>query len=153
MIVRGDGFPGGMSEQVETNPTDWVREQIEQIERTGTTEGITVKGSPIVLLTLRGAKTGKLRHTPVMRVEHDGDYAIVASKGGADEHPTWYHNIVANPEFPIQDGRETKTYRARIVEGEERAQWWERAVAAYPSYADYQEATDRQIPVFVAEPV
>ncbi|MCD2190117.1 nitroreductase family deazaflavin-dependent oxidoreductase [Actinomycetospora soli] len=142
-----------MSEQVETNPTDWVREQIEQIQRTGTTEGITVKGSPIILMTLRGAKTGKLRHTPVMRVEHDGDYAIVASKGGADEHPTWYHNIVAHPEFPIQDGRETKTYRARIVTGDERAQWWERAVAAFPSYADYAKSTDREIPVFVAEPV
>ncbi|MEJ2870834.1 nitroreductase family deazaflavin-dependent oxidoreductase [Actinomycetospora sp. OC33-EN08] len=142
-----------MSEQVETNPTDWVREQIERIQETGTTEGIEVLGSPIVLMTLRGAKTGKLRHTPVMRVEHDGHYGVVASKGGADEHPVWYHNIVANPEFQLQDGTVTKTYRARLVEGEERAQWWERAVAAYPSYAEYQEKTDREIPVFVLDPV
>jgi F420H(2)-dependent quinone reductase len=102
-------------------------------------------------LTLRGAKTGKLRYTPVMRVEHDGRYAVVASKGGAPEHPTWYHNIKAYPEFPLQDGTVTKDYVAREVEGAERAEWWERAVAAYPPYAEYQKKTDRQIPVFVLD--
>jgi F420H(2)-dependent quinone reductase len=105
-----------------------------------------------VLLTLTGAKSGKRRYTPVMRVEHDGSYAVVASKGGAPEHPTWYHNIKAHPEFPLQDGTETRTYVAREVSGDERAQWWDRAVAAYPSYAEYQEKTDREIPVFVLDP-
>jgi F420H(2)-dependent quinone reductase len=139
-------------ETVELSPTTWVQNQTMKILETGTTEGIKILGKPIVLLTLRGAKTGKLRYTPVMRVEHDGRYAVVASKGGAPEHPTWYHNIKAHPEFPLQDGTTTKHYVAREVEGAERAEWWERAVAAYPSYADYQEKTDRQIPVFVLDP-
>jgi deazaflavin-dependent oxidoreductase (nitroreductase family) len=139
-------------ETVELSPTEWVQGQTRKILDTGTTEGIKILGSPIVLLTLRGAKTDKLRYTPVMRVEHDGSYAVVASKGGAPEHPTWYYNIKAHPEFPLQDGTVTKDYVAREVEGDERAQWWERAVAAYPSYADYQEKTDRQIPVFVLDP-
>jgi deazaflavin-dependent oxidoreductase (nitroreductase family) len=138
-------------ETVELSPTDWVQAQTSEILETGTTEGIEVLGSPIVLLTLRGAKTGKLRYTPVMRVEHDGRYAVVASKGGAPEHPTWYHNIKAYPEFPLQDGTVTKDYVAREVEGAERAEWWERAVAAYPPYAEYQKKTDRQIPVFVLD--
>ncbi|WP_345413925.1 nitroreductase family deazaflavin-dependent oxidoreductase [Pseudonocardia xishanensis] len=140
-------------ENVELPPAGWVRDQTEKILESGTTEGIDVLGSPIVLLTLRGAKSGKLRYTPVMRVEHDGDYAVVASKGGADEHPVWYHNIKAHPEFALQDGTTTKTYAAREVSGDERAAWWERAVAAYPSYAEYQTKTDREIPVFVLEPV
>jgi deazaflavin-dependent oxidoreductase (nitroreductase family) len=143
----------GMSEKTaEFSPTDWVQDQTKKILETGTTEGIEVLGSPVVLLTLRGAKTGKLRYTPVMRVEHAGSYAVVASKGGAPEHPVWYHNIKAHPEFPLQDGTVTKTYVAREVEGAERAEWWERAVAAYPSYAEYQQKTDRQIPVFVLDP-
>ncbi|GAA3064938.1 nitroreductase family deazaflavin-dependent oxidoreductase [Actinokineospora globicatena] len=131
---------------------DMVREQVEQVLATGTTEGIEVLGAPIVLMTLRGAKSGAVRHTPVMRVEHDGKYAVVASKGGAPEHPTWYHNIKAHPEFPLQDGTETKVYLAHEAEGDERAQWWDRAVAAFPSYADYQLKTDRTIPVFVLDP-
>ncbi|WP_181780613.1 nitroreductase family deazaflavin-dependent oxidoreductase [Pseudonocardia pini] len=139
-------------EKVELSPAGWVRDQTEKILETGTTEGIEVLGSPIVLLTLRGAKSGKLRYTPVMRVEHDGDYAVVASKGGADEHPVWYYNIKAHPEFPLQDGTVTKTYTAREVAGDERAAWWERSVEAYPSYAEYQTKTDREIPVFVLEP-
>lgn len=139
-------------EKVEFSPQGWVSDQTEKILATGTTEGIEVLGSPIVLLTLRGAKSGKLRYTPVMRVEHDGSYAVVASKGGADAHPVWYHNIKAHPEFPLQDGTVTKTYVAREASGDERAQWWERAVAAYPSYAEYQTKTDRQIPVFVLDP-
>lgn len=139
-------------ESVEVSPTDWVRDQTRKILETGTTEGIEILGAPIVLLTLRGAKTGKLRYTPVMRVEHDGRYAIVASKGGAPKHPSWYYNIKAHPEVSLQDGTVTKDYVAREVEGAERAEWWERAVAAYPSYAEYQEKTGRQIPVFVLDP-
>jgi F420H(2)-dependent quinone reductase len=139
-------------ETVELSPTAWVQGQTKKILETGTTEGIEVLGSPVVLLTLRGAKTGTLRYTPVMRVEYEGSYAVVASKGGAPNHPTWYYNIKAYPEFPLQDGTVTKDYAAREVEGAERAQWWERAVAAYPPYADYQKKTDRQIPVFVLDP-
>ncbi|HEX8865972.1 MAG TPA: nitroreductase family deazaflavin-dependent oxidoreductase [Lentzea sp.] len=139
-------------ESVELSPTEWVQNQTKKILESGTTEGIKVLGKPIVLLTLRGAKSGKLRYTPVMRVEHDGRYAVVASKGGAPEHPTWYHNIKAHPEFVLQDGTVAKDYVAREVDGAERAEWWERAVEAYPSYAEYQEKTDRQIPVFVLDP-
>ncbi|GAA2885401.1 nitroreductase family deazaflavin-dependent oxidoreductase [Pseudonocardia halophobica] len=139
-------------EKVELSPEGWVQDQTKKILETGTTEGVDVLGSPVVLLTLRGAKSGKLRYTPVMRVEHDGSYAVVASKGGAPEHPVWYYNIKAHPEFPLQDGTETKTYVAREVDGPERAAWWDRAVDAYPSYAEYQEKTDRQIPVFVLDP-
>ncbi|WP_067666241.1 nitroreductase family deazaflavin-dependent oxidoreductase [Nocardia miyunensis] len=140
------------NETVELSPTDWVQDQTKRILETGTTAGIEVVGCPIVLLTLRGAKSGKLRYTPVMRVEHEGSYAVVASKGGAPEHPVWYYNIKAHPEFPLQDGTVTKEYVAREVEGDERAQWWERAVAAYPPYAEYQTKTDRLIPVFVLDP-
>ncbi|PRY39691.1 nitroreductase family deazaflavin-dependent oxidoreductase [Umezawaea tangerina] len=138
-------------ETVALSPTSWVQDQTKRILETGTTEGIEVVGAPIVLLTLRGAKSGVLRYTPVMRVEHEGKYAVVASKGGAAEHPTWYYNIKAHPEFELQDGTVKKTYAAREVEGEERARWWERAVAAFPNYAEYQTKTDRQIPVFVLE--
>lgn len=139
-------------ETVELSPMDWVQAQTSKIIETGTTEGIEVLGSPIVLLTLRGAKSGKLRYTPLMRVEHNGSYAAVASKGGAPEHPTWYYNIKAYPEFPLQDGTETKIYVAREVSGDERAQWWDRSVEAFPPYAEYQTKTDRQIPVFVLDP-
>jgi deazaflavin-dependent oxidoreductase (nitroreductase family) len=139
-------------ETVELSPTEWVQGQTRKILETGTTEGVEILGSPVVLLTLRGAKTGKLRYTPVMRVEHEGSYAVVASKGGAPKHPTWYYNIKAHPEFPLQDGSVTKDYAAREVEGAERAEWWERAVAAYSPYAEYQTKTDRQIPVFVLDP-
>ena len=139
-------------ETIELSPTDWVRKQTKKILETGTTEGVEVRGSPVVLLTLRGAKTGRLRYTPVMRVEHDGRYAVVASRGGAPEHPAWYYNIKAHPEFPLQDGTVTKNFVAREVEGTERDEWWERAVAAYPPYAQYQASTDRQIPVFVLDP-
>lgn len=137
---------------VKLSPTEWVQNQTKTILETGTTEGVEVLGRPIVLLTVRGAKTGALRYTPVMRVEHDGSYAVVASKGGAPEHPTWYHNIVAHPEIVLQDGTEAKEYTAREVDGAERAQWWERAVAAFPNYAEYQEKTERQIPLFVLDP-
>jgi F420H(2)-dependent quinone reductase len=137
----------------EISPVGWVREQTEKIVTTGTTTSVRHEsGRPIVLVTVRGAKSGKLRYTPVMRVEHDGRYAMVASKGGAPEHPNWYHNLVANPHVELQDGTVTKEYDARLVSGAERDEWWERAVAAYPPYAEYQTRTDRQIPVFVLEP-
>ncbi|RDI26364.1 deazaflavin-dependent oxidoreductase (nitroreductase family) [Lentzea flaviverrucosa] len=137
---------------VKLSPTEWVQNQTKQILETGTTEGIKVVGRPIVLLTVRGAKSGALRYTPVMRVEHEGSYAVVASKGGAPEHPTWYFNIKAHPEIVLQDGTEAKEYVAREVDGAERAEWWERAVAAFPNYAEYQEKTDRLIPLFVLDP-
>lgn len=112
-----------------------------------------MKGKPIILLTTVGAKTGKLRKTPLMRVEHDGQYAVVASLGGAPKNPVWYHNIKKNPRVELQDGSVTRDYDAREVFGDEKAAWWERAVEAWPEYAEYQTKTDRQIPVFVLTPV
>jgi deazaflavin-dependent oxidoreductase (nitroreductase family) len=108
---------------------------------------------PVILLTTVGAKSGKLRKTPLMRVEHDGEYAIVASLGGAPKHPVWYYNVAKNPRVELQDGPVTRDYDAREVSGDEKAAWWERAVAAFPPYADYQTKTDRQIPLFVLTPV
>jgi F420H(2)-dependent quinone reductase len=130
-----------------------AREQVEIYEGSGGTEGTTLRGMPVVVVTSRGARSGKLRKNPVMRVEHDGCYAIVASKGGAPQHPVWYYNLVAHPEIELQDGPQKQAMRVRIVTGEERQAWWERSVAAFPPYADYQTKTDREIPVFVAEPV
>jgi F420H(2)-dependent quinone reductase len=138
--------------EYELSPTGWVREHTEKILANGTTEGTTIRGIPVILLTTRGVKSGKLRKVPLMRVEHDGRYAIVASLGGAPKHPVWYHNVKAEPHVELQDGAETRDYTAREVTGEEKAQWWERAVAAYPDYADYQKKTTREIPVFVLEP-
>jgi F420H(2)-dependent quinone reductase len=139
--------------EFELSPEGWVRDQTQKIMETGTTESVDIKGSPVVLITMRGAKSGKLRKVPLMRVEHDGRYAIVASLGGAPKHPVWYHNVKADPHLELQDGTEKGDFVAREVTGDEKAQWWERAVAAYPDYADYQKKTDRQIPVFVLEPV
>ena len=139
--------------EYEPSPSDWVREQVETYERTNGEEGNTLldTGLPVIIVTTRGHKTGKLRKTPLMRVEHDGEYALVASKGGAPEHPEWYHNLVADPTaVMIQDGPEPWDAVVRQVEGEERAEWYERAVAAFPPYAEYQEKTDREIPVFIA---
>lgn len=141
-----------LSGERELSPEGWVREQTEQILATGTTEGVEVADRPVVLVTIRGAKSGALRYTPLMRVEHGGRYALVASKGGAPEHPAWYRNVVANPHVELQDGTVTEDYVAREVSGGERAEWWERSVAAYPPYEEYQEKTDRQIPVLVLEP-
>lgn len=129
-----------------------AREQVLKILETGTTESVDIQGLPVVLMTLKGAKTGKLRYTPVMRVEHDGTYVIVASLGGSPKNPAWYNNVKANPQFSLQDGSVVKTFVAREVEGAERAIWWERAVEAFPTYAEYQTRTDRIIPVFVLEP-
>jgi F420H(2)-dependent quinone reductase len=136
----------------EPSATDWVRAQVEQILQTGTTDGVTIRGLPVVLMTYRGAKTGKIRKTPVMRVEHEGRYAAVASLGGAPTNPQWYASLVAEPVVELQDGTVTRKYRVREVFGDEKALWWRRAVEAYPPYADYQRKTDRQIPVFVLQP-
>jgi deazaflavin-dependent oxidoreductase (nitroreductase family) len=141
-----------MTTTAELSPTEWVRGQTEQILSSGTTDGVTVLDRPIVLITTTGAKSGKQRLVPLMRVEHEGNYAMVASKGGAPEHPAWYANVVANPTVTLQDGTTVKTYVAREVAGAERAQWWDRAVAAFPPYAEYQQKTERQIPLFVLEP-
>jgi deazaflavin-dependent oxidoreductase (nitroreductase family) len=137
----------------EPSASEWVRDHVEQIVRTGTTDGVTISGLPTVLMTYRGAKTGKLRKAPVMRVEHEGRYAAVASKGGAPTNPQWYASVVAEPVIELQDGAATQEYRAREVFGDEKALWWRRAVDAYPDYADYQRKTNRQIPVFVLEPI
>lgn len=138
--------------EIALSPSDWVREQTETIFETGTTDSVDINGRPVVLVTIRGAKTGRLHKVPLMRVEHEGRYAIVASKGGAPEHPVWYGNVTANPHVELQDGTVTKEYDAREVTGEEKALWWERAVATYADYADYQQKTDRPIPVLVLEP-
>jgi deazaflavin-dependent oxidoreductase (nitroreductase family) len=132
--------------------TEWVRDQVERIEKSGGTEGTTMRGVPVVVLTSKGAKTGALRKHPVMRVEHDGKYAAVASVGGAPQHPSWYFNLRAEPRVEVQDGTVKREYTAREVTGDEKAQWWERAVAIWPSYDDYQARTTRDIPVFVLEP-
>jgi deazaflavin-dependent oxidoreductase (nitroreductase family) len=136
----------------EPSATGWVRDHVEQIARTGTTDGVTIRGLPTVLITYRGAKSGKLRKTPLMRVEHEGRYAAVASQGGAPKNPQWYASLLAEPVVELQDGTTTREYRARELSGEEKTRWWQRAVEAYPPYADYQRKTDRQIPVFVLEP-
>ncbi len=141
--------------EYEASPTRWVREQVERYEAAGGREANVLRGHPdwpIVVITSVGAKSGKLRKNPVMRVEHDGVYAAVASYGGSPEHPTWYHNLVAHPVVDLQDGAEPMPYRARVAEGAEREEWWARAVAQYRPYAEYQERTDREIPVFLLEP-
>lgn len=139
--------------EYEPSTSDWARENAELYMASGGTEGTELKGKPVVLLTTVGAKTGKLRKTPLMRVEHDGEYAVVASLGGAPKNPVWYHNVVKNPRVELQDGTATGDYQAREVFGEEKATWWRRAVEVWPDYADYQRKTDREIPVFVLTPL
>ncbi len=134
------------------SPSDFARNQVEAFEASGGTEANTLNGVPIIVLTTVGAKTGQLRKTPLMRVEHEGEYAVVASKGGAPSHPVWYHNVVANPHVELQDGPTKRDYVAHEATGAERDLWWERAVAVWPDYATYQTKTDRQIPVFVLTP-
>jgi deazaflavin-dependent oxidoreductase (nitroreductase family) len=130
-----------------------ARTQAERYEATNGAEANDLRGRPIIVLTSVGAKTGKLRKTALMRVEHDGVYAVVGSKGGAPKHPVWYHNLKANPHVELQDGPTKRDYIAREVSGDEKAVWWDRAVAAWPDYATYQTRTSRQIPVFVLEPL
>ncbi len=141
--------------EYEPSSTQWVRDQVAAYEASGGREANTLQGSkdPIVVITSVGAKSGKLRKNPVMRVEKDGVYAAVASKGGAPDNPSWYANFVAHPVVDLQDGPEPRSYQARIAEDEERQRWWEHAVATWPTYASYQEKTDREIPVFLLEPV
>lgn len=140
--------------EYEPSPTQWVREQVELYETSGGTEGTTLRdtGLPVILLTTRGAQSGKIRKTPLMRVEHDGRYAVVASQGGAPKHPVWYFNIKADPHVELQDGPAKTDMTARELTGAEKTEWWERAVAAFPPYADYQKKTSREIPLFVLEP-
>ena len=123
-----------------------------EYESSGGIRGTTLRDMPVIVLTTRGAKSGKIRKSPLMRVEHGGRYAVVASKGGAPENPVWFYNVVADPHVELQDGPVRQDMVARQVTGAEEAEWWDRAVAAYPDYADYQKKTDRQIPVFVVEP-
>jgi F420H(2)-dependent quinone reductase len=141
-----------LNAQYEPSPEQHIRDQVDAYERSGGTEGNTMMGKPVIILTTVGAKSGKLRKTPLMRVEDDGHYAVVASLGGAPKHPLWYHNLVANPRVQLQDGPNKRTYVAREVTGEEKAIWWERAVQAWPDYANYQKKTNRVIPVFVLDP-
>jgi F420H(2)-dependent quinone reductase len=136
----------------EPTPVEWVREQVDTVLATGTTASVDVQGLPVVVVTMRGVKTGKLRLVPLMRVEHAGCYAAVGSRGGAPTDPSWVANLRAHPEVEVQDGTVRGDYLSREVHGDERAQWWERAVAAYPDYAQYQAKTSRLIPVFVLEP-
>jgi deazaflavin-dependent oxidoreductase (nitroreductase family) len=140
--------------EYEPSPEAWVREQVERYEATDGREAGTLRdtGLPVVIFTTRGNKSGKLRKTPLMRVEHDGAYLMVASQGGAPQHPVWYYNVKADPEaLMVQDGADRFDARARELEGKEREVWWQRAVEAFPPYAEYQRNTDRQIPVLLAE--
>jgi deazaflavin-dependent oxidoreductase (nitroreductase family) len=139
--------------QYEPSPAQWVRDQVEAYEASGGQRANTLRdtGLPVIIVTTRGNKSGRLRKTPLMRVEHDGQYLLVASKGGAPRHPVWYYNLRADPDaVTVQDGPEPFDVSVRELSGEERAQWWERAVAAFPPYADYQANTERTIPVFLA---
>ena len=142
-----------LSGTYEPSPSGWAREHVARFEASGGAVADTPRGMPIIVLTSLGAKTGKLRKTPLMRVEHEGEYAAVASLGGAPQHPVWYHNLKAHPHVEVQDGPVMRDYRAREVTGAEKAVWWDRAVAAYPDYADYQQKTTREIPVFVLTPL
>ena len=146
MAVDGEYVP---------SPAAWVRNQVEAYEESGGTKGTTLTdtGLPVVIVTNRGAKTGAVRKTPLMRVEHDGRYVAVASKGGAPKHPVWYYNLKKNPHVELQDGPDKWDMSASELSGDERAVWWERAVAAYPPYAEYQTKTDRLIPLFLLEKI
>jgi len=144
MTIDGEYIP---------SPSDWVREQVEAYERSGGREANTLRdtGIPIIVVTMRGQRSGAVRKIALMRVEHEGEYALVASRGGAPTHPQWYHNLVAHPdEVTVQDGPEPFAVTVREVDGDERERWWERSVAVFPNYADYQRATERRIPVLVA---
>jgi deazaflavin-dependent oxidoreductase (nitroreductase family) len=139
--------------EYEPSSQKWVRDQVQEYESSGGTRGTELRGVPVIVVTSKGSKSGKLRKNPVMRVEHDGRYAAVASKGGAPEHPAWYRNLVEHPLVEVQDSAAKGDYNARELDGDERQTWWERAVAVWPDYAEYQTKTERQIPVFLLEPV
>jgi deazaflavin-dependent oxidoreductase (nitroreductase family) len=137
----------------EPSTSDWARENAELYMASGGTEGTELNGKPVILLTTLGAKTGRVRKTPLMRIEHNGEYAIVASLGGAPKNPVWYYNVKAHPQVELQDGTVKGEYEAREIFGDEKVAWWQRAVEAWPDYAGYQQKTDRQIPVFVLTPI
>ena len=139
--------------EYEPSSATWAREQAELYEATNGEKGGELRGKPVIVLTSVGAKTGKLRKSALMRVEHEGVYAVVASLGGAPKNPVWYQNLKSNPHVALQDRATKHDYLAREVSGDEKAIWWERAVQAWPDYATYQARTDRQIPVFVLEPM
>ncbi|NQX27466.1 nitroreductase family deazaflavin-dependent oxidoreductase [Microbacteriaceae bacterium VKM Ac-2854] len=138
--------------EYEPSASKWARDQAEKFEASGGTEANTLQGKPIIVLTSVGASTGRLRKTALMRVENGGEYVVVASKGGAPEHPQWFHNLVKHPHVELQDGATKKDYDARIISGAQRAEWWLRAVEAWPAYADYQTKTEREIPLFLLTP-
>lgn len=141
-----------LSGQYEPSTSAWARRQAEQFEASGGTEANSLRGKPIIVLTTVGAKTGSLRKTALMRVEYEGRYAVVASKGGAPEAPAWYWNLLRNPHVELQDGAVTRDYTARELSGDERAEWWQRSTEVWPDYDSYQTKTDRLIAVFVLEP-
>lgn len=138
--------------EYEPSTAKWARDQAELYESSGGTEGTMLHGRPVIILTSKGAKTGKVRKTALMRVEHDEQYAVVASKGGAPEHPFWYYNLMADPLVELQDGTQKRDYLAHLATGDQRDEWWQRSVEAFPNYAEYQKKTERQIPVFVLVP-
>ncbi|WP_106400559.1 nitroreductase family deazaflavin-dependent oxidoreductase [Actinocorallia populi] len=138
--------------EYEPSPYAPVADQVALYERTGGAEGNTLQGRPVIILTTKGAKSGKIRKTPLMRVTDGSRYAVVASQGGAPTNPFWYHNIVADPHVSLQDGATARDHTARLVEGEERMKWWALAVEVWPDYEEYRTKTDREIPVFVLEP-
>jgi F420H(2)-dependent quinone reductase len=145
----------GIDGDYEPSALGWVRDQVQAYEASGGTKANTLRdtGIPVIIVTMKGATSGKVRKIALMRVEHEGEYALVASYGGAPKHPAWYHNLMADPgAVQVQDGPEPFAATVREVEGDERAAWWERAVAVFPNYAEYQARTDRQIPVLVASP-
>ena len=146
MAIEGDYEPSALQ---------WVSEQVEAYEASGGTKAKTLRdtGIPVIIVTMKGVKSGKVRKIALMRVEHDGEYALVASYGGALKHPVWYHNLTADPDaVQVQDGPEPFDVTVREAYGDERAAWWERAVAVFPNYAEYQAKTDRRIPVLIASP-
>ena len=144
-----------LSGEYEPSPSEWVSNQVAEYEASGGAKGNTLldTGMPVIIVSTRGNKSGKVRETPLMRVEHDGEYALVASKGGDPKHPVWYYNLLSAPDaVVIQDGPEPFEVSVREASGDEKREWWDRAVAAYPPYAEYQAKTDRQIPLFIATP-
>jgi F420H(2)-dependent quinone reductase len=142
-----------LSGEYEPGTASWSRKQVEQYESSAGKEGGELRGRPVIVLTSVGAKTGKLRKTALMRVEHEGVYAVVASLGGAPKNPVWYYNLKKSPHVELQDGATKRDYTAREVSGDEKAIWWKRAVETWPDYANYQAKTERQIPVFVLDPM
>ena len=141
-----------VDEEYAPSPAKWVRDQVAAYEASDGKEAADLRGMPVIILTTRGAKTGKIRKVPLMRVEHDGVYAVVASMGGAPKNPVWYYNLKAHPDIELRDGARNMPVTAREISGDEYEQWWPRAVAAYPDYDDYRKKTDRVMPMFVMEP-